>query len=201
MFESSIKIPAFVFLVLLGGAGCSHVIPVYRGAGPIIRTMEAEGISGPRLFELSRVWLVRNLNSEKGIIEYENPAERTLIANGTVGYPATGLEAIEKIQYTISFQVRVQIAPGKITLTFENMMIDVPKVYNHRAETWFGREYFGGYSRPPLDAEEYAAALRAVSTVSEAFSHFIENQKKSMMGKDVQGRGADERERAQAVME
>ncbi len=201
MFESSIKIPAFIFLVLLSGAGCSHVIPVPRGAEPIVRTMEAEGISAQRLFELSRVWLARNLNSEKGIIEYENPAERTIIANGTVDYPATGLEAIEKIQYTISFQVRVKIAPEKITLTFENMMIDVPKVYIHRANNWFGREYYGGYSRPPLDDEEYAAALRAVSNVTESFSHFLENQKKSLMGSGAPDRRDDDRERAPAVMD
>lgn len=195
------KIPACILLVLLSGAGCSHVAPVPRVAAPIIRTIEAEGISGTRLFEVSRVWLARNLSSVKGIIEYENPAERTIVANGTVDYPATGLEAIEKIQYSISFQVRVKIVQGKITLSFENLMINVPKVYSHRAEIRFGREYFGGYSRPPLDDEEYAAVLRAVSDVSDTFSHFLENEKRSMMGNGAPDNGDDDRERSPAVMD
>ena len=53
----------------------------------------------------------------------------------------------------------------KITLSFENFKINVPKVYSRKAERWFGREYFGGYSRPPLDNDEYAAVRRAVSGV------------------------------------
>lgn len=89
------KIRVFIFLVLLSGAACSPVVTVHRGAGSIIRTMEVAEISGPRLYEMSRVWLSRNLYSEKDIFSYENPAEETLVANGVVEYPATGQLAVE----------------------------------------------------------------------------------------------------------
>jgi len=187
--RNSMRLPVIVFLFLLCGTGCVSVGAVPRGERSLVRSMDVGQISGPRLYELSRVWLSRHLYSEKGIFAYENPAEATLVANGVVDYPATGLEAIEKVQYSISFQVKVKTAPGKITLSFQNFMMNVPKVYYHRTGIWFGREYSGGYSRPPLSDVEDAAALRAVSEVSERLLRFLEDQKGVTRENGVQDSG------------
>jgi hypothetical protein len=127
------------------------------------------------MFDLSRVWLARNLNSDKRIIEYENRPAGILVANGTVDYPATGIEAVVRIQFTISFRVTVQTAAKGVSLTFDDFSIYVPKNYDRRAELWFGIEYFGGYSRPPVSREEYAAVGTAVSGVAEGLRRYLES--------------------------
>jgi hypothetical protein len=170
------KTAAVVFLILLCATACSRVVIDPRWQAPITTTMEVDKLSGARLFELSKSWLSSNLYPEQRVIEYENKADGVLVANGVMDYPATGFDAIARIQYTISFQVRVKTAAGEISLTFENFMIYVPKVYDRRAERWVGREYFGGYSRPPVDAEEYAAARKGVLAIAEKLWRFIEQK-------------------------
>lgn len=189
------RFPTFVLLVVLCMAGCSRVAPVPRGNGAVVSTMGMKGVSGLRLYELSRAWLAGNLRSEKNIFDYENPVEGTLVANGVVDYPATGLEAIRKIQYSISFRLRVKTAPGTITLSFENFLIAVPKVYTPRAVIFFGREYSGGYSRPPQDDEEYAAIRKAVSEITGKFRLFMEDQTRKLPETGVQDRGKEAGER------
>lgn len=171
------KTAAICFLILLCATACSRAVIDPRWQAPIMTTMEVEQLSGARLFELSKNWLASNLYSEKRVIEYENTADGVLVVNGVMDYPATGLEAIARIQYTISFRVQVKAAAGKISLTFENIMIYVPKVYDRRAEIWLGREYFGGYSRPPVDADEYAAARKGVLAVADRLWRYIGQQK------------------------
>jgi len=143
---------------------------------PIPVTMEIAGMSGSRLFDLSRLWLARNLYSEKKILEYENRSEFFLIANGTVDYPATGIEAIARTQYTISFRLTEKTADKRVSLTFDALLINVPKDYYLRSKYLFGSEYVGGYSRPPTSPEEYAAVRAAVSGVAERLRRFLEGE-------------------------
>ena len=75
------------------------------------------------------------------------------------------------------------------------------EVYDRRAEIWFGREYFGGYSRPPLSDKEDAAVLRAVSEVSERLLRFLEDQKRTARENGVQDSGDEVRESVPAVPE
>ncbi|MGA7828627.1 MAG: DUF4468 domain-containing protein [Geobacteraceae bacterium] len=187
------RIAAIALLMILSCAACTSVGPVPRAEGTIVREISIGEVSGTKLYQVSRLWLGRHLYSDKDIFVSENPAAGTLVANGVVDYPATGLEAVRRIQYTISFQVRVKTAQGKITLSFENFKINVPKVYSRKAERWFGREYFGGYSRPPLDNDEYAAVRRAVSGVCEKFESFLEEQRKTVTGIEGQQDGKGHR--------
>ena len=93
-----------IFLLSAFGCAAPRVAPEWYM--PIVKTIETKGLSTSRVFDLSRLWLVRHLYTEKSIIDYENRAEGIIVANGTRDYPATGLEAIARVQYTISFRVK-----------------------------------------------------------------------------------------------
>jgi hypothetical protein len=169
---------AAVCILLLHIVGCAtpRVTPAWRI--PIVTTIKANGLSKNRVFDLSRLWLVRYLYSEKSIIDYENKTGGIIIANGTVDYPATGLEAIARVQYTISFRVTETIDDAGITLSFDSLLINVPKHYDVRPRLWQVREYYGGYARPLVSDEEYRASLQAVSGVADGLRRFLEEELK-----------------------
>jgi hypothetical protein len=144
---------------------------------PIVKSIKTRGITGNRLFDLSRIWLVRYLYSEKSIIEYENRAGGVIIANGVVDYPATGLEAVARVQYTISFRLKETIDVDGVTLSFDSLLINVPKNYDLRPRLWQVREYYGGYARPLVSDDEYGASVEAVSRVSDGLRRFLEEER------------------------
>jgi hypothetical protein len=165
-----------MFLFSIVGCAVPRIAPEWQT--PVVKTLETKGLSGSRVFDLSRLWLVRHLYSEKSIIDYENKAEGVIIANGTVDYPAAGLEAIARVQYTISFRVRETIDDAGITLSFDSLLINVPKYYSLRPRLWQEMEYYGGYARPLESDEEYEASLTAVSGVVEGLRRFLDEERK-----------------------
>ncbi|MRR59063.1 MAG: DUF4468 domain-containing protein, partial [Deltaproteobacteria bacterium] len=155
-----------LLLLLVGIAGCAAPQVMQTWDFPIRNSIEIEGLGRERLFDLTRLWFERYLYSSESIIEYANREEGVIVANGDIDYPASGREEIERIQYTISFRVRAEVSAGLLELVFADLLVNVPKSYSRRAEYWLGgREYFGGYSRPPLSREEYDAARRGVARV------------------------------------
>lgn len=164
--------------LLLAVVGCAVPRPALQWRMPIVTTIEAEGVPSDLLFDLSRIWLVRYLYSEKNSIDYENKAEGIIVANGTVDYPAAGLEAVERVQYTISFRLTESIRDAGITLSFDSVLINVPKYYSLRPRLWQVREYYGGYERLPMSDEEYTASLHAVSGVTDGLRRFLEEELK-----------------------
>jgi hypothetical protein len=90
--------------------------------------------------------------------------------------------AVSRYTFEKSMPIRVGLVPRG-----EGARIRTTAV----AEIRPGREYFGGYSRPPLDDEEYAAALRAVSDIAEMFLRFLQEQKRITFGGGAQ-HGRDE---------
>lgn len=169
---------AVLLFLLLHVAGCAAPRIAPEARMPIVTTIETRGLPESRVFDLSRLWLVRHLYSEKSIIAYESRAEGIIVANGTVEYPATGLEAIARVQYTISFRLTETIHDAGITLAFDSLLINVPKVYDYRPRLWQVREYYGGYARPLVSYEEYEASVRAVSGVSEGLRRYLEEELK-----------------------
>lgn len=170
------RFAAIAFLFMLGMSGCYRATVDPRVYEPLSVTYAMEGVAEERLFDLSRNWLAGNLFSDRKTIEYENPAQGIVVANGRKDYPAEGLEALERVQYTISFQVRAATAPGRVTLAMQNVLIDVPQIYDRRAEYWLGREYFGGFSRPPVDADEYAAARTVFLEIAHGVRQFLASE-------------------------
>jgi hypothetical protein len=168
---------AVICMILFSIVGCAvpRIAPEWQM--PIVKTLETKGLSGSRVFDLSRLWLVRYLHSEKSIIDYENKAEGVIIANGAVDYPAAGLEAVARVQYTISFRLRESINDTGVTLSFDSLLINVPKYYSLRPRLWQVREFYGGYARPLVSDEEYEASLTAVSGVFEGLRRFLEEER------------------------
>jgi len=166
-----------VLLFLLSMAGCTSPQVMQAWDFPIRNSFEIEGLSKERIFDLTRLWFERHLYSSGSIIEYANREEGVIVANGDIDYPASGREEMERIQYTISFRVRADVSPGRLDLVFADLLINVPKYYSRRAEYLYKREYFGGYSRPPVSREEYDAAQQGISNVVGGLRNWLAGQK------------------------
>jgi hypothetical protein len=156
---------AVVVLVLLV-AGCAVYRPMPRGDVVIRTEFDAPGMSADRIFEKSKTWLTRHLYSDKQIIAYADRKAGVIIANGTVPYTATGeLESIDRIQYTISFTVREEIRDAKISLTFDNLLLNVPRYYQ-RSRFRPEMEYVGGYSVPITQRSDFEAARKGALEIA-----------------------------------
>ncbi len=162
--------------MLLWMAGCAAPQVVREWNFPVRSTIEVAGLAGDQTFEKTRIWFERHLRSSGPIIEYANREAGVIVANGDMDYPASGLEAMERIQYTISFRVRAEVSAGRLELVFGDLLINVPKYYSRRAEYLFKREYFGGYSRPPASMAEYQAAQRGISIIVEELGNWLRGQ-------------------------
>ena len=146
-----------LFWLLFAVGACVSAPPARVWTEPAVRALETAGTEDSRLFELTRTWFVRFLNSPKPIIEVEDPGSGTIVANCQSEYPAVEGEEIARIQYSVSFRIIAKISGGRITLRYDSPAINVPKYYSRRAERLLGREYFGGYSRPPVSTSEIVA--------------------------------------------
>lgn len=171
----SMKIFCLILLLFTVGA-CSTPPPVPVWTEPAVRTIDVRGIDEVRLFELSRTWFVRYLNSPKPIIEFEDRGTGTIVANSEMAYPAEKWEEIERIQYTVSFRVVEKISGGRITLHYVSPTINVPKYYSRRAERLLGREYFGGYSRPPQSVSEIVAVEKGFDAAVEGLHRYLQSE-------------------------
>ncbi len=139
----------------------------------IRKEIEIQNMSKNRLFERSELWITRTFYSQKDIIAYREPEQGIIVANGTIDYPAAGeLEAISKVQYTISFVMREEIRGAHIILTFDNLMLNVPKNY-HRSRFWSGIEYVGGYSVPIKQQIDFEAAQRGVFALAAKLEEYL----------------------------
>jgi len=160
--------------LLLAAGACVSAPPVRVWTEPAVRTLEFGGTDDSRLFELSRTWFVRFLNSPKPIIEVEDPGSGTIVANSESEYPAAAGEEIARIQYTVSFRIIAEITGGRITLRYDSPTINVPKYYSRRAERLLGREYFGGYSRPPVSVPEIIAVEQRFEEAVAGLQRYLE---------------------------
>jgi hypothetical protein len=154
-------------------AACATYAPPDRNDLAVGREIEVGNLPGNLLFEKSTTWLARNLYSQKGVIARLEPEQGIIVANATIDYPAAGeLDAIAKIQYSISFVMREEIRGGQILLTFDNFMLNVPKVYT-RSRVWPEREYVGGYSVPIRQSSDFQAARRGVLAIAARLEGYL----------------------------
>ncbi len=133
-------------------------------------------MSEDRLFKRSKLWMTRNLHSQKEIIELSEAKQGLIVANGTVDYPAAGgLDEIDKIQYTISFVMREEIRGSQILLTFENLILNVPKSYI-RSRLWPQKDYVGGYSVPIDQRADFEATRRGVLAIAARLEEYLKQK-------------------------
>jgi hypothetical protein len=160
-------------LLTLFLTACAVHAPMQPNDLTIRKEIVIQNVSADQLFERSELWITRNLNSQKEIIELAEAKQRLIVANGTVDYPASGgLDAIDKIQYTISFVMREEIRGSRILLTFDNLILNIPKSYL-RPRLWPAKDYTGGYSVPIDQQTDFEAARRAVLAIAARLEEFL----------------------------
>lgn len=127
-----------IFLFL---AGCAGSQPVADEDRTFERVVEAPGYSKEQIFNGTKIWIAENFKSAKAVLEYENKDEGTLIGNGIISYPCSGLGCIDKEHWKVPFTMRVDIKDQKFRLTFINLHFSYPPSY-------YGRATFSGYDGP-----------------------------------------------------
>jgi hypothetical protein len=115
----------FFFLV-----GCAGMQPMTDADRTFERVVEAPGYSKEQIFNGTKIWIAENFRSAKAVIEYENKDAGTIIGNGIIPYPCSGLECAVKPDWKVPFTMRVDIKDQKFRLTFSNLRLTWPPSYN-----------------------------------------------------------------------
>ncbi len=156
----------FIFVLLL--AGCAAYRPMPPAEMTIVTKLEAPDLSKEEIFRKSKIWMERHLYSRGKIIRNADRGAGVIIANGYIDYPATGkLETIDRIQYTITFDMEEKISGSVVTLTFYDLLLDIPKYYHVYGRWWPLQEYSGGFSVPVEENADFDAAKRGLLEVAE----------------------------------
>lgn len=156
------------FLCVLLLAGCTAYRPMTPEEMTIVTKLETPGLSKEEIFRKSKLWVERHVYSRGKIIRDADMGTGVIVANGYIDYPAAGKsEEIGKIQYTITFDMKVEIAGSAVTVAFSNLLLDIPKNYLVYGRWWPLQEYSGGYSVPVEERADFDAAKRGLLGVSE----------------------------------
>lgn len=110
-------------------SGCAGMLPIAEADRTFNAVFETPGSSKDKIFNATKVWIAENFRSAKAVIEYENKEEGTLIGNGVIPYPCSGLECVAKANWTVPFTMRVDMKEQKFKLTFTNISIARPPLY------------------------------------------------------------------------
>jgi hypothetical protein len=162
----------FLLLTLFLTACASHA-QMHPYDLTIRKEIVIQNVSRERLFEMSKIWITRHLYSQKDIIAHADAQQGLIVANGTIDYPAAGeLDAIAKTQHTISFIMREEIRDAQIVMTFDNLILNVPKSYFH-SRRWTGKDYTGGYSLPIEQREDFNAARRGLLAIAARLEEYL----------------------------
>jgi hypothetical protein len=156
-----------VVLLVLLLAGCAVYRPMPPGEMTIRTKMEVPGLAKEEIFRKSKIWIERHMYSREKIIRNVDRKAGVIVASGYIDYPASGqLEAINRIQYTISFNMKEEITDSGATLTFSDLLLDIPKYYHVYSRYWPLQEYTGGFSVPIEYREDFDAAKRGLLQVA-----------------------------------
>ncbi len=111
-------------------AGCAGLQPVTDADRTFQRVVQAQGYSEEQIFNGTKIWIAENFNSAKAVLEYENKNAGTIIGNGIIPYPCSGLGCIAKADWKVPFTMRVDIKDQKFRLTFSNIRLSWPPSYS-----------------------------------------------------------------------
>jgi hypothetical protein len=162
-----------ISLVLLISC-CAVYKPVPLELASVGKDIDLPGMTREEIYEKSNTWIVRNLYSKEDIIEVADRNAGLIVAKGLIGYPAAGkLEEIDKIQYTISFTMQANIRDQGVTIFFRDLLIDIPKYYYHRPRLWQIDEYYGGYSVPVTEKDDYEATRRGLLEIAGRLEEYL----------------------------
>ena len=117
-------------ITILFFAVCAGAEPLTDADRTFERIVETPGYSKEQIFNVTKIWIAENFRSAKAVLEYENKDAGTLIGNGIISYPCSGLECIAKADWKVPFTMRVDIKDQKFRLTFSNLNLSWPPSYN-----------------------------------------------------------------------
>ncbi len=158
-------------------SGCAAYRPMPPEEMVISTEADLPGMTKEQIFEKSRVWIVRHLYSKGNIVDIADREAGIIVANGYIDYPASGkLEAIDKIQYTISFTMREDMGDSRITLTFDDLLLDIPKFYRY-SRLWPMQPYSGGYSVPVEERSDFEAARRGLLELADRLVEYLKQDR------------------------
>lgn len=120
--QSYVIVFSMLFLLL---AGCA-VQPIAEADKTIERVMEAPTYSKEQIFNSTKIWIAENFKSAKSVIEYENKEDGTVIGNGVIDFPCSGMSCIGQEHWTVPFTMRVDMKNERLKLTFINVQIKYP---------------------------------------------------------------------------
>jgi len=92
----------------------------------IEQVFEAPGYSKEQIFSSTKIWIAENFRSSKSVLEYENKDSGTIIGNGIIPYPCSGLGCMVQGDWKVPFTMRVDIKDQKFRLTFTNLRLSWP---------------------------------------------------------------------------
>lgn len=118
------------FMIFLFLTGCAGLQPITDADRTFERVVEAPGCSKEQIFNGTKIWIAENFKSAKAVLEYENKDMGTIIGNGIIPYPCSGLDCIAKADWMVHFTMRVDIKDQKFRLTFSNLHLSWPPSYN-----------------------------------------------------------------------
>lgn len=116
---------AFILLF----SGCAGMEPVKSSDLTFNQVYEVKGATKEKIFTESKIWIAENFRSSKAVLEYENKDEGTLIGNGIVKYPCSGIDCLAKHNWNIRFTIRADMKDDKFRLTFSNLGLSWPASY------------------------------------------------------------------------
>jgi len=111
-------------------AGCVGFQPITDADRTFERVVEVPGCSKEQIFNGTKIWIAETFKSAKAVLEYEDKDTGTIIGNGIIPYPCSGLEYIAKADWKVPFTMRVDIKDRKFRLTFSNIRLSWPPSYN-----------------------------------------------------------------------
>jgi hypothetical protein len=118
----------YLLLVLLFvGAGCTKIVETDRTFDGVF---EVPSTPKDKIYSSTKIWIAETFRSAKAVIEYDNKEEGTLIGNGVIKYPCSGLDAMVKGDWSASFTMRVDVKDNKFKITFTNIGLSWPPSYN-----------------------------------------------------------------------
>ena len=115
-----------VICLLFAMASCAVPQHVREEDKTFSQVFEAPGLTKQVLYEKVKIWLAQNFKSAKAVIEYDNKDEGTIIGNGSIKYPCSGMDCIAKADWTVPFTMRVDTKDYKYRLTFSNLRLTWP---------------------------------------------------------------------------
>lgn len=104
--------------------------PLTEEQRTVSQIYEVPGVTRDQLFVAARMWVAQNFKSAKAVIEYESKDDGTIIGNGNITYPCSGLKCMVTTDWRVNFTMKIECKDGKIRLTFTNINLTWPASYS-----------------------------------------------------------------------